>query len=89
MKRDGIRSGTHPTFKTIARGFTLSIPSGDKTQATLLSTFEQLYAYVERQFGICIQTFMMDHEPGLGKEFDNWAQPLGIRVENSAVDTPD
>jgi len=61
----------------------------DKTQATLLSTFEQLYAYVERQFGICIQTFMLDHESGLGKEFDNWAQPLGIRVENSAVDTPD
>src|SRR5256714_8466395 len=61
----------------------------DKTQATLLSTFEQLYAYVERQFGICIQTFMMDHEPGLGNEFDNWAQPLGIRVDNSAVDTPD
>jgi len=61
----------------------------DKTQATLLSTFEQLYAYVERQFGICIQTFMMDNESGLGKEFDDWAQPLGIRVENSAVDTPD
>ena len=61
----------------------------DKTQATLLSTFEQLYAYVERQFGIRIQAFMMDHEPGLGGEFDDWAQPLGIRVENSAVGTPD
>jgi hypothetical protein len=60
----------------------------DRTQATLLSTFEQLYAYVERQFGICIQAFMMDNEPGLGHEFDNWTRPLGIRVENSAVDTP-
>ena len=32
---------------------------------------------------------MMDNEPGLGDKFDEWARPLGIRVENSAVDTPD
>jgi hypothetical protein len=29
------------------------------------------------------------HKSRLGKEFNNWAQRLGIHVENSAVDTPD
>lgn len=76
-------------FQDDCTRFHIVYTTRDKTQATLLSTFEQLYAYVERQFGICIQTFFMDNESGLGRDFDEWAQPLGIHVENSAVDTPD